>query len=61
MLSRLATFEESIIKRGTYLNIVISDKQLNEYKEMVEAIQGNGKLDNKDKKIIDLAKKNRAL
>jgi hypothetical protein len=37
-----------------------SDKQVNELKEMLEAISG-GKTDNKDKKIIELAKKNRAL
>ena len=28
---------------------------------MIEAIQNNGKTDNKDKKILDLAKKNRSL
>ena len=33
---------------------------MNEYKEVVESISG-GKTDNKDKKIIELAKKNRAL
>lgn len=34
---------------------------MNEQKEVIEAVQGSAKLDNKDKKIIDLAKKNRAL
>lgn len=34
---------------------------MNEYKEMVETISNGGKTDNKDKKIIELAKKNRAL
>ena len=39
---------------------MIRDKQINEYKEMVDAISGN-KTEVKDKKIIELAKKNRAL
>lgn len=34
---------------------------MNEYKELVETISNGGKTDNKDKKIIELAKKNRAL
>ena len=34
---------------------------MNDYKEMVETISNGGKTDNKDKKIIELAKKNRAL
>lgn len=34
---------------------------MNEYKELVESISSGGKTDNKDKKIIELAKKNRAL
>jgi len=32
-----------------------------EYREMVEAISSCGKADQKEKKIIDLAKKNRSL
>ncbi|CDW71896.1 UNKNOWN [Stylonychia lemnae] len=38
-----------------------SEKQVNEYKEMVDAISNGGKADLKDKKLIDLAKKNRSL
>ena len=44
-----------------------ADKQITEYKEMVEAIgakageKGAGSQDLKDKKILDLAKKNRTL
>ena len=38
-----------------------SDKQITELKEMVDTISNNKNMDNKDKKIIELAKKNRAL
>lgn len=34
---------------------------MNEFKDMVDTISNGGKTDNKDKKIIELAKKNRAL
>ena len=34
---------------------------MNDYKDLVETITNGGKADNKDKKIIELAKKNRAL
>lgn len=44
-----------------YQIITYSEKQVNEYKEMVEAISSGGKADLKDKKLIDLAKKNRSL
>ena len=38
-----------------------SDKQLKEQQELVESISSNPKNDAKDKKIIELAKKNRSL
>lgn len=38
-----------------------AEKQLNDHKEIVESIQSGGKTDAKDKKIIELAKKNRQL
>jgi hypothetical protein len=34
---------------------------MNEFKEVIESISSSGKTDNKDKKIIELAKKNRSL
>ena len=40
---------------------MIRDKQLNELKEVIESISNSGKTDNKDKKIIELVKKNRSL